>query len=364
MKFTISVLVFVATAALRLSGQVEVIGNGNVGIGTSTPASKLSVVHSTDASIVVEETGGANLKLKAGSSAGYFLTQSDHPLYLGANGNSQLVTVLPAGNVGIGTTAPADKLHVIGSLRVDGSTFPSLLFFNGSSPLAAMQVDVANGRMSIGDLYGSAPSLALGLFTADVERLRIDTAGNVGIGTNSPDGYRLRVMGGDENALKIDTNGATDNPAIFLAQNGTSRWEIYGGNSELGFYDYAAGVWTMWLAAGNVGIGTQSPSHKLHVAGSVRATSFISDTQTYADFVFKPDYRLPALSEVEAHIKERGHLPGIPSEDEARTNGIDLARMQVQLLQKIEELTLYMIEVKRENEALRSEIEKLKIGRP
>jgi hypothetical protein len=63
----------------------------------------------------------------------------------------------------------------------------------------------------------------------------------------------------------------------------------------------------------------------------------------YAHFVFKSDYRLPALSEVEAHIKARGHLSGIPSEAEARAEGIDLAAMQVTLLQKIEELTLHQI---------------------
>lgn len=113
--------------------------------------------------------------------------------------------------------------------------------------------------------------------------------------------------------------------------------------------------------SGNVGIGTTSPTEKLHVVGKIRATSYISDTLIYADFVFDPDYELPSLSSVKAHIEEHGHLPDIPSEAEAMEQGIDLGVMQVRLLQKIEELTLHQIrqqeeidELKIENRDLRS----------
>jgi hypothetical protein len=109
-------------------------------------------------------------------------------------------------------------------------------------------------------------------------------------------------------------------------------------------------------AAANVGIGTTTPSYKLEVTGSVRATSFISNSTTYADFVFEPGYQLPALSEVEAHIRTHGHLPGVPSEAQVAKEGIDLAAMQVKLLQKVEELTLHAIEQAKRLDAQQSEI--------
>ncbi len=108
-------------------------------------------------------------------------------------------------------------------------------------------------------------------------------------------------------------------------------------------------------SAGNVGIGTTTPSYKLTVSGSVRATSFIADVNTYADFVFRPGYRLAPLAEIEAHIAERGHLPGIPSEAEARERGVDVVDMQIRLLQKIEEITLHQIAQQKELAALKAE---------
>ncbi len=83
--------------------------------------------------------------------------------------------------------------------------------------------------------------------------------------------------------------------------------------------------------------------------------------------MFENDYDLPGISEVENFIKTNKRLPGIQSAEEMITNGIDVGEMQIKLLQKIEELTLYVIELKRENEVMRGdnaemkvEIEKLK----
>ncbi|MGL5233772.1 MAG: hypothetical protein ACRC8Z_03315 [Empedobacter falsenii] len=71
----------------------------------------------------------------------------------------------------------------------------------------------------------------------------------------------------------------------------------------------------------------------------------------WADYVFKEDYPLPTLQEVEKHIKEKGYLPHIPSEKEVVANGISVGETQKLLLQKIEELTLYIIEQNKENKA-------------
>lgn len=94
--------------------------------------------------------------------------------------------------------------------------------------------------------------------------------------------------------------------------------------------------------AGNVGLGIRKPAYKLDVNGTIRAKEIKIETG-WADFVFDTDYRLPALSEVESHIREHKHLPGIPSERRVKEEGVNLGEMQVKLLQKIEELTLYVI---------------------
>lgn len=81
---------------------------------------------------------------------------------------------------------------------------------------------------------------------------------------------------------------------------------------------------------------------------------------TGADFVFKPDYKLPPLAEVEYFVKENQHLPEIPSEKEMIENGVNINEMQIKLLQKIEELTLYIIEQDKKIESLQSEVKALK----
>ncbi len=112
---------------------------------------------------------------------------------------------------------------------------------------------------------------------------------------------------------------------------------------------------------GNVGIGILTPGYKLDVNGSLNAQSLYNSGQLeWSDFVFAEDYALPSLVEVEQHIIEKGHLKDIPSEAEVLDEGYDLGNMDSKLLQKIEELTLYLIEQNKKIERLESEIIKLK----
>jgi hypothetical protein len=104
------------------------------------------------------------------------------------------------------------------------------------------------------------------------------------------------------------------------------------------------------IIQGNVGIGTTSfGSHMLAVEGSIGARRIKVLQAGWADFVFQPDYHLPPLQEVENYINTNKHLSGIPTTEEVKKDGIDLGEMNKILLEKVEELTLYLIEQNKRN---------------
>jgi hypothetical protein len=107
--------------------------------------------------------------------------------------------------------------------------------------------------------------------------------------------------------------------------------------------------------SGNVGIGKNNPANKLDVNGTIHSKEVKVDMDCWSDFVFKKEYNLPTLDEVEKHILEKGHLENIPSEEEVLKNGINLGEMNAKLLQKIEEMMLYIIEIKKENIEIKKE---------
>lgn len=117
----------------------------------------------------------------------------------------------------------------------------------------------------------------------------------------------------------------------------------------------------LWLSTNNtdafilnsVGIGTNPISnYKLAVDGKIRSREVKVDNDNWADYVFFKDYKLPTLQEVEQHIQEKGHLINIPSAAEVEANGIELGEMNKLLLEKIEELTLYVIEQEKRIQSL------------
>ena len=135
--------------------------------------------------------------------------------------------------------------------------------------------------------------------------------------------------------------------SVFLmtGQN-TNTWNGSGLNSNA----YRLGN----VAIGTDSFGTGTDLFKLSVNGRIRAESVKVYTD-WADFVFEDDYKLPTLQEVEAYIKKNGHLENIPSAAQVAENGIDIGEMNKLLLQKVEELTLYMIGLQKEVETLRSQ---------
>ena len=108
-----------------------------------------------------------------------------------------------------------------------------------------------------------------------------------------------------------------------------------------------------------MGTTTVPSGYKLAVDGKIRTREVRVDQDTWPDYVFTKDYNLPTLDEVKEHIDQKGHLPNIPSAKEVEANGIQLGEMNKLLLEKIEELTLYVLELKKENDTQQREIESL-----
>ncbi len=124
---------------------------------------------------------------------------------------------------------------------------------------------------------------------------------------------------------------------------------------------YYTGTGTNYIAGG-LAIGTPTANagaFKLAVEGPIRARRVKVDQETWADFVFEPDYKLPSLQELEAYIKLYKHLPGVPSAEEVATEKLDLGEMNKILLQKIEELTLHLIEQEKKNAEQQMQINQL-----
>ena len=113
---------------------------------------------------------------------------------------------------------------------------------------------------------------------------------------------------------------------------------------------------------GNVGIGTEKThGYRLAVAGDIvsKGVKVIAKQANWPDFVFEKEYNLKSLEETEQYISINKHLPEIPSEAEVIENGINLGEMDAKLLQKIEELTLYLIEQNKKNETQQKLIKEL-----
>jgi len=133
-----------------------------------------------------------------------------------------------------------------------------------------------------------------------------------------------------------------------------------GGFEAMAIYYGESGKIVMAHNGGNVGIGTANPNAKLAVNGNIRAKEIKVETANWPDYVFATDYQLPTLQQTKKHIRKNGHLPGMPSAKEAEANGVDLGEMNKKLLEKIEELTLHLIELNEKFENQQKEINKLK----
>ncbi|SCY78080.1 hypothetical protein SAMN02927916_3350 [Flavobacterium anhuiense] len=189
----------------------------------------------------------------------------------------------------------------------------------------------------------------------NLNQLHLNTNGYVGIGTNTPSAP-LTVYG--KSHFFPARIGSGD--GRFLEISNTARFPDFIDNDFPVFLKTGGGNQPLVLDAARVGIGTAKPSSMLTVAGNITSREVKVTVNAGADFVFEKDYNLRSLESVDKFIKENKHLPEIASAEEMKKDGINLSEMNIKLLQKIEEMTLYMIEMRKENEKQNEEIRNLK----
>ncbi|MEX0361390.1 MAG: hypothetical protein AB3N10_10460, partial [Allomuricauda sp.] len=244
-------------------------------------------------------------------------------------------TFPPSGNVGIGTSNPDSKL------RIDDTY--SLLRFDAIDGQFRLRSTRHSGYDSSDLLLSAQKNLIL---YPDGNGSAFSGGGKVGIGTISPLAplsLKSNSVSSSNSGFVLEANNSS-NALVKIAEKSTNgaRLHMYEeGIEKIAFYTDGT---NNHISAGNVGIGTANPDMKLTVKGKIHAEEVKIDLNVPApDYVFKKEYNLRSLEEVEDYIKENCHLPEIPSAKEFEQNGIMQAEMDMGLLKKIEELTLYTI---------------------
>jgi hypothetical protein len=308
-------------------------------------------------------------------------------------------------NVGIGTTNPTTALQIVRGGTNATNDYPSLqittnangnihgpiLYLNGlSGNNGRMWGLVSSGSL---DAPGTGASGNFAIYDTQAgSRFVINAAGNIGIGTLSPSSY---YHGGNNRALEISnpntainsqshlilstasvasnssvgtiswmSKGSTGNQGIAYI-NGTTKGDIT--NNASGEIVFATAnnntpVERMRISStGNLLIGQASQAnlnYKLDVVGSMRANEIVVNS-TGADFVFSNTYKLRTLSSLNSFIRTHHHLPEIPSAIQMQSQGMEVGEMNKKLLQKVEELTLYLIDLQQQNRSLQQRVQKL-----
>lgn len=203
--------------------------------------------------------------------------------------------------------------------------------------------------------------------------------GKVGIGTDNPTGI-LHIIGDfSQNDASVTGTGGfivlgnTDEANVSIDNNEIMA-RNHGGIADLGLQADGGTITVHGGSAidltqkvritntGSVGIGLLNvpTGYKLAVNGKIIATELkVQLYENWPDYVFNSDYVLLPIQELENSIRQNGHLPGVPTAEDVCENGVDVGEMNRILLEKIEELTLYMLELKRDNDALAARIQAL-----
>lgn len=232
------------------------------------------------------------------------------------------------------------------------------------------------------NFLGTSDAKDMVLRTNNIERLRISQNGEIGIGSQPKANWVMNLQGKTMfTSIKPEDSFVFFNDAQNVLAGSDLMWLSYKyyQPNEIGLLtlssaanssDWSKPVFSV-RANGNVFVGTRTDysltgctdcsEYKLFVKNGIKAEKVkveLASTNGWADYVFKKNYRLNTLEEVEKHIEEKGHLPNVPSAEEVVKNGINLGEMDAKLLEKIEELTLYSIE---QNKQLKSQSEEIKV---
>lgn len=313
--------------------------SGNVGIGTIAPAGKLQVFGST---YVGNENGGAGFRVSIGGSGGNYGSIGYGYKYTGTSYQH--------------TYAVTDYASQIG-FDVGGFTFRTAPQGTVGSPVTFSDVMIIkqNGYVGIGTANPQA------LFQVNEVRpiLMKNNGGNGVYGSELGFNAILNTSIVPNQFKKLGGTGQYGGAVIVTDYWGNIMFQMHDGNSESeSVVNFSPQI--IFSNNGNVGIGTTNPDYKLTVNGKIKAEEIQVVVDVPADYVFDHDYKLTPLEDLEKYVSEYKHLPGVPNAEQIRTDGWRVGEMNNKLLEKIEEITLYLIEMRKENNAIKIENTDLK----
>lgn len=326
-------------------------------------------------------TEGIQTRLQDGTDNWYFgALHTGQWVVSKGNYANRKMTVLENGNVGIGATDPQAKLDINGDVRIgsnlllgnwelNNNSWPGSggFTYSGDDVIFGLHSNGGQASLQIDGAFIQAEAGKTNTYAGTSQFNNTinfpgsgiwNTSGNVGIGNTNPQSPLHIKASTGYGSIRISpiSDNAESSMGFFSDANGTSNstaWVV--GNSAWGNTgkfiignQTAGGPIIIAQQNGNVGIGTTNPDQKFTVKGKIHAEEVIIDLAVPADYVFKPNYKLMPLPQVEQFVKKNSHLPEIPSASEITKNGLSIGEMQNKLLQKVEELTLYAIQQNKE----------------